>query len=82
MDVLHGEERQFVGAVRIAAVFHVARDGEQLDGRHDVRRRVDDDLVRRFERDGIALAQIQRVQGAVGRILRHQKAIGVIQLGS
>ena len=71
VDVLHGQQGEFVGAVRIAAVFHVAGDGEELDRRHDVRRGVDDDLVGRFERDRVALAQVERVEGAVGRILRH-----------
>ena len=73
MNVFHGEQRQFVGAVRIAAVFHVPRDGEQLDRCHDVRCCVDDDLVRRFEGDRVAFAQIQRVQCAVGRILSNHK---------
>jgi len=68
VDVFHGQESEFVGAVRVAAVLHVAGDGEQLHRRHDVRRRVDHDLIGRFERDGIALAQVQRVQRTVRRV--------------
>ena len=56
--------------MRIAPVFHVTRDGEQLHRRHDVRRRVNDDLVGSFERDGIALAQVERIQRAIGWILK------------
>ena len=69
MDVLHGEQREPVGPVRVAPVLHVSRDGEQLRGGHDALGGVDDDLVGRLERDRLVLAERERVQGAVGGIL-------------
>lgn len=69
VDVFHGEQRQLVGPVRVAPVLHVAGDGEQLDGRHDVRRGVDHDLVRRLEADRVVFAQVERVQGTIRWVL-------------
>ena len=51
-------------------MLHVPRHREQLRRRHRLRRRVDDDLVGRLERDRLVLAQSQGAQSAVGRILK------------
>lgn len=51
-------------------MFHVSRNGKKLHGRHDVRGRVDDNLIGRFKTDGGALAQVEGVEGTVGRILK------------
>ena len=70
MDVFHGQQRQFIRPVRISAMFHVASDGEELHGRHDVRGGIDDNLIGSFEADGRALAQVEGVERTVGRILK------------
>jgi len=69
VEVGHGERRQLEGAQRVSSVLHVARDGEQLRVRHARGRRVDHDLVGRLEGDVVLLAQCQRRQGAVLRVL-------------
>lgn len=69
VDVFHREYGQFVGAHRIAAVFHVSSDGEQLAGGHDVRGRIDHNLVGRLEGDWVVFAERQGVERAIGRIL-------------
>ena len=51
-------------------MFHVASDGKELHGRHDVRGGIDDNLIGRFEADGRALAQVEGVERTVGRILK------------
>ena len=51
-------------------MLHVPGDGEELHGRHDVRGRVDDDLIGRFKADGGTLAQVEGVERTVGRILQ------------
>jgi hypothetical protein len=70
VDVLHGKEGQLVRPVRVSSVLHVPGDGEELHGRHDVRGRVDDDLIGRFKADGGTLAQVEGVERTVGRILQ------------
>lgn len=70
VDVLHGQQGQLVRPVRVSSVLHVPGDGEELHGRHDVRGRVDDDLIGRFKADGGTLAQVEGVERTVGRILQ------------
>ena len=82
VNILHGQQSQFVGAVRVAPVFHVTGNGEQLHGRHDVRGGVDNDLVGRLETDGRALAQVEGVQGTIGRILDIVHVVVVVDFRS
>lgn len=78
MHVLHRQHGQFVRPVGVSAVFHVPGNGEQLGGRHDVRRGVQNDLIGRFERGRVVLAQRQRVQSAIRRVLRTQVRMKIL----
>ena len=69
VEVGHGQRGQFVGAHGVAAVLHVARDGEQLRVAHARGRRVQHDLVGRLEGDVVLLAQRERRQGTVLGVL-------------
>lgn len=68
MHILHGQHGQFVRTHWVATLLHVPSDLEQMVGRQHVIGGIDDDLIGNFEGIGIVLAQVQRVQCAVGRI--------------
>lgn len=70
MHVLHCQHGQLVRPVGITPVFHVPRDGEQLRGSHDVGRGVQNDLIGGFEGGRVVLAQSQRVQSTIWRVLQ------------
>lgn len=71
VNVLHGKHGEFIGARWESAMLHVASDGEQLGGSHYMRCGVEDDLICAFVGDCFVLAEVQRVQGAIRRILKN-----------
>ncbi len=69
VQVGHGERRQFEGSKGVAAVLHVAGDGEELRVGHARGGGVDDYLVSRLEGDVVLLAEGEGGQGAVLGVL-------------
>jgi len=69
VQVRHGERRQLVRPHRVAAVLHVARDGEQLRVAHPRRRRVQHNLVGGLEGNVVLFAERESGEGAVLGVL-------------
>lgn len=75
MYILHSEHRQLIGPSGKSSMLHVSGDGKQLRRVHYVRGGMQHYLVRTLVGHRLVLAQVQRVQSAVWRVLKKKMAI-------